>query len=153
MISEPVFLDTNIFLRHLLNDDSDKSLACFNLIQAIESGDQIAWTTDLVLAEVVFVLSSKRTYNLRREEIRDRLLPLIHLRGLKISPKHLYDRIFELYTTLSIDYIDCYHAALIEQRGEPTLYSYDTDFDDIPTLRRLEPPLPGQTRSRQTNDS
>jgi predicted nucleic acid-binding protein len=133
------FLDTNVILRHLLNDDPAKSPACFALIAAIEDNRVSAWTSDLVIAEVVFILSNKKTYNLPREAIRNRLLPLIHLRGLQLPRKRLYDRIFELYTTLPIDYIDCYHAALIEQHHPSSLYSYDSDFDRVPAIRRLEP--------------
>ncbi|MDO8672379.1 MAG: VapC toxin family PIN domain ribonuclease, partial [Dehalococcoidia bacterium] len=81
----------------------------------------------------------KKTYNLRREEIRDRLLPLINLPNLKIDKKRLFNRIFDLYTSLAIDYIDCYHAALIEQTRPPELVSYDLHFDQIRGLRRLEP--------------
>mgnify|MGYP001619259553 CR=1 FL=1 len=133
------FVDTNIILRHLLNDDPVKSPACFALIQAIEQGAVLAWTSHLVIAEVVFVLSSKRTYNLSRPEVRDRLLPLINLPNLKIAQKRLFGRIFALYTSLPIDYIDCYHAALLEARKEPELYSCDSHFDEIGGIRRFEP--------------
>ncbi len=133
------FLDTNIILRHLLNDDPEESPACFALIEAIEQGTVLAWTSHLVIAEVVFVLSSKRTYNLSRPEVRDRLLPLINLPNLKIAQKRLFGRIFELYTSLPIDYIDCYHAALLEGRPEPELYSYDGHFDQVKDVRRFEP--------------
>lgn len=74
-----------------------------------------------------------------RERIRDILLPIILLPGLKLTPKRLYRRIFDLYTALPIDYIDCYHVALIEQRKNPDLYSYDTDFDKVGGLNRQEP--------------
>lgn len=133
------FLDTNIILRHLLNDDPERSPACFALIRAIERGQFSAWTSELVIAELVFVLSSRQTYNLSRETVRDLLLPLINLTGLKIPRKRLYHRVFELYTGSPIDYIDAYHAALIESRRQQELYSYDTDFDRVAGLRRLEP--------------
>ncbi len=100
------FLDTNIILRHLLNDDPVKSPACFHLIQAIEQGKASALSSHLSIAEVVFVPSNKKTYNLSREEIRDRLLPLINLPGLKIDKKRLFNRVFDLYASLPIDYID-----------------------------------------------
>lgn len=137
------FLDTNIFLRHLTNDDPVRSPACFALIQAIEQDRLEAWTSDLVIAEVVFVLSNKRTYDLEREIIRDLLLPLINLPGLKLPHKRLYYRVFELYASLPIDYVDAYHAALVESRKERELYSYDPDFDGIPGLTRLEPSTSG----------
>lgn len=134
------FLDTNIFLRHLLNDDPRRSRACLALIEGIEKGQLTAWTTDLVIAELVFVLGSKHTYSLDRESIRDLLLPLINLSGLKLPRKRLYRRIFELYTSLPIDYIDAYHATLVESSEEHELYSYDLDFDRIADITRLEPP-------------
>jgi uncharacterized protein len=133
------FLDTNILLRHLLNDDPIQSTAALALIQAIEQGRVTVWTSDLVIAEVVFVLANPRTFHLGREAIRDLLLPLINLPGLKLPRKRLYRRIFDLYTTLPIDYIDCYHAALIERRRPGELYSYDTDFDRIAGITRVEP--------------
>ena len=132
------FIDTNVFLRHLLNDDPSKSAAAFALIQAIERGKQTAWTSELVLAELVWVLSSKQGYNLPREHIRSLLVPLISLPGLKIAHKRLYPRIFELYVTLPIDYINAYHAALLLQRGETELFSFDTDFDYVQGLTRRE---------------
>ena len=134
------FLDTNILLRHLLNDHPQQSPACFALIKAIEQGKVKAWTTDLVISEVVFVLANKRTYNLPRQRIRDLLLPLIYLPGLKLPRKRLYQRIFELYTRFpSISFVDVFHAALVESRKEPELYSYDTDFDQVEGLHRIEP--------------
>lgn len=133
------FLDTNIFLRHLLNDDPVESPACFALFQALEQGREAGWTTHLVIAELVFVLANPKTYHLSREAIRDRLLPLIGLPKLKLAQKQLYPRIFALYTSLAIDYIDCYHATLIEHRHGAELYSFDTDFDRIPSLTRHEP--------------
>ena len=133
------FLDSNIVLRHLTNDDPQRGQACFALIQAIERGERMAWTSELVIAEVVFVLSNKRTYGLPRETIRDLLLPLIALPNLKLPHKRLYARIFELYTSLPIDYIDAYHVALAEQRGSREVLSYDRHFDQVEGIMPREP--------------
>lgn len=134
-----MFIDTNVFLRHLLNDHPQHSARAFGLISAIERGDVTAWTTDLAVAELVFVLSSKRTYNLDRQAISDLLVPLLDLSGLRLERKRMYVRVFELYVSLPIDFIDAYHAALLESRGDTALYSFDTDFDLVPGLRRHEP--------------
>lgn len=133
------FLDSNVLLRHLTDDDPAAAHACFALIQAIENGEVTAWTSDLVIAEVVFVLSNKRTYNLDRETIRDLLLPLIELPGLKLPRKRLYRRVFELYTSQPLDYVDAYHVALMERRGATTVFSYDRHFDRVPGIQRREP--------------
>lgn len=133
------FLDTNIFIRHLTNDHPQHSPACFALIQAIEQGKVQAWTSDIVVSEVVFVLASKNLYNLKREMIRDLLLPLINLQGIKLPNKRMYRRVFDLYTSLPVDYVDAYNAALMESRKQREIYSYDVDFDKIPGITRHEP--------------
>ena len=133
----PSFVDTNIFLRHLTHDDPQQSPRSTAFFKAIEDGREQAWTTHLAIAEIVWVLGG--SYRLSRADIRDILLPLISLPGLRIPGKGIFARIFELFVNTKIDYIDCYHAALLEARGETDLYSYDTDFDRVPSLRRQEP--------------
>ncbi len=133
------FLDTNIFLRHLLNDHTEQSPACLALICDIEQGKEQVWTTDLVVAELVFVLSSKNLYALSREKIGSLLLPLIELPGIKLPNKRLYRRIFEIYSAQNIDFIDAYHAACIEKSAPNELYSYDKDFDRVDSVSRLTP--------------
>lgn len=134
-----LFLDPNVILRHLTNDDPERGLACFAVMQAIERGELSVWTSDLVIAEVVFVLSNKKTYGLSREAIRDLLLPLIGLPGIKLANKRSYRRAFELYTALPMDYIDAYHVALMEQRGIGEILSYDSHFDQVEGIKRREP--------------
>jgi predicted nucleic acid-binding protein len=138
----PVFLDTNIFLRQLRNDHSQWSPACQQLFRDIEAGKRTAWTTDLAIAEVVYVLESKKHYDQERSAIAEALRALLSLRHLKLNHKKRYERIFTLYTTFpQLSYVDCYHAALVEAEGTD-LYSYDTDFDLIGTIVRKVPALP-----------
>jgi predicted nucleic acid-binding protein len=136
-----VFIDTNIFLRHLLKDDETKAEACLALFKQIEAGRLTAWTSDLTIAELVFVLSAKRpnSYGFTRQQVSDALLPLLSLHHLHYPAKGLLPRIFELYTTTPMDFIDAYHIALVEQSGHATLYSYDRHFDRISLVQRLKP--------------
>ncbi|HTE83608.1 MAG TPA: PIN domain-containing protein [Dehalococcoidia bacterium] len=134
----PPFLDTNVLLRHVLDDDPVQSPAAKALIARIEQGEGEVWTTDLAIAEVVWVLSGRR-YGFTRDAIRDVLLPLIGLPGIKLANKRVYSRAFALYTSLPIDYVDAYHAALMEARSKHELLSYDADFDKVPGLIRREP--------------
>ncbi len=77
------FLDTNIFLRYLAGDDPDKGRRAYELLQRVETGEIAVTTTEAVILEIVFVLSSKRTYNRPRVEIRDRLSAILSLKGLR----------------------------------------------------------------------
>ncbi len=112
---------------------------CNRLITAIEQGNVLAWTSPLVIAEIIFVLESPKTYNIARETLRTQLLPLLGLANLRLERKQLYPRIFALYVSYPIDYIDAYHTAMLEQYHQHDLFSFDRDFDALPGLTRREP--------------
>jgi predicted nucleic acid-binding protein len=141
MQAAAIYLDTNIFLRHLRNDHPIWSPACQQVFRDIESGKLQAWTSELAIAEVVFILGSKKHYNQPRQAIAEALLALLFLPKLTIPSKNIYRRVFQLYTMhLKLSYVDCYTAALVEAgRGGKELLSYDTDFDALETIKRKEP--------------
>jgi predicted nucleic acid-binding protein len=133
------FLDANIVLRYLLRDDETKAQHCLQLLERAEKKEITLRTTDLVIAELVWVLESPSTYDLPRERIRELLLPVILLPGLRLPGKKLYRQIFDMYVDLGIDFIDAYNAVHMEKRRLTIIYSYDSDFDRIAGLNRVEP--------------
>lgn len=136
-----VFVDTNIFIRYLTKDDPEKAAACFRLFEQANRGVVEITTSESVLAEVVFILSSKRLYNLSRYDIRIRLYPLLMISGLKLPRRRVYLRALDLYSSNTIDFEDALSAAAMEQRQIGEIYSYDHDFDRIKgvAIRRIEP--------------
>ena len=52
-----IFVDTNIFLCFLTNDDPRKADACEQLFKKAVSGKESLFTTELVIAEIVWVLN------------------------------------------------------------------------------------------------
>jgi predicted nucleic acid-binding protein len=133
------FVDTNIFLRYLTKDDPDKAQACFDLFKRANANQVTLTATETVIAEVVYVLSSKRTYNLPRDEIRARLYPLISLQGLRLPQRRTVLRALDLYVAYEIDFEDALIVAHMERQTIRDLYSYDRDFDQVPGVNRQEP--------------
>ena len=133
------FIDTNIFIRHFTRDDPEKAQACLELFQKAEQRQIILTTSESVIAEVVYILSSKQLYHLSREKIRSLLYPLLSLPGLKLPRRKVYLRALDLYATYSIDFEDALIVAQMERQGITDLYSYDRDFERVPGVTRLEP--------------
>jgi uncharacterized protein len=133
------FVDTNIFLRHLTGDDPLKAQACFALFKKAQQNQIQSTTSETVIAEIIYILSSKTLYNLAREQIRARLEPLLSLPGLKLPHRQTYLRALELYVSYSIDFEDALSCAHMEREALNEIYSYDRDFNKIQTLKRLEP--------------
>ncbi len=138
------YLDTNIILRYLLKDDPDKAARAYALLQEVEQGNRTVATTEAVIAEVIYVLSSKRTYNLPRDLVVKRLMPIIMLKGLKIGckavDKRMYADALTLYkTSPTLDFADAIILARMKHEGVTTIISFDTDFDDFPNVTCVEP--------------
>ena len=136
---DDAFLDASVILRYLLRDDEIKAQHCLELLERAERREIALRTTDLVIAELVWVLESTATYNLPRGRIRELLLPVILLPGLKLPGKKLYRRIFDLYLEEDIDFIDAYSAVHMVKQRLTRIYSYDSDFDRIAGISRVEP--------------
>ena len=133
------FLDTNILLEHLVREDELKAIGCRELLLRLEQGQEVAVASDVVIFEVVYILQAPRHYGLSRRRIRELVEPLVALRGLRLPHKTLYTRVFDLYCDSNISFADAYNAAYMEVRGLNEIYSYDTDFDGIKGLTRVEP--------------
>ena len=133
------FLDANVILRYLTRDDPKKAENCYELFQKVKRGEIELTTCEAVIAEVVYVLSSHSLYNLPRDEVCSLLLPIINLYGLKIPQKRLYIRALDIYASKNIDFEDALSFVHMEKRQIKEIYSYDSDFDKLEELRRLEP--------------
>lgn len=134
------FLDANIFLRYLVAEDSAKANACFALFQRLKTGQEVATTSEAIVAEVAYVLRSRAHYALTATEIESRLRPLLTLRGLKLPHKKTYVRGFEIWAAYpALDFEDALIVAHMERLGLREVVSYDTDFDRVPAVQRTEP--------------
>ncbi|HID62013.1 MAG TPA: PIN domain-containing protein [Anaerolineae bacterium] len=133
------FIDANVFIRHLSRDAPEKAQACFELFHKAQRGEITLTTSEAVIAEVVYVLSSKQLYNLPRGEIRKLLYPLLSLPGLKLTHRKIYLRALDLYAAYPLDFGDALIVAQMERQKVSELHSYDRDFDQIAGISRLEP--------------
>ncbi|MBM3130537.1 MAG: type II toxin-antitoxin system VapC family toxin [Chloroflexi bacterium] len=133
------FLDTNIILRYLTKDDPVKAERCYELFQKVKRKEIQVVTSESVLAEVVYVLSSRALYNQPRENIRALLIPLVSWSGLKIAHRRAFLHALELYATTNLDFEDALSVAHMERLKINTILSYDEDFDRIKGIERREP--------------
>lgn len=143
-MTQPQFVDTNIFLRYL-TQDPQRYKACLALFKQAEQNAVHLITSEAIIAEIVFVLSSPKHYNRSRQEIQLALSRLLLLPGLKVPNRNLYLRALGLYAKYMLDFEDCLTIACMEQGSITQLYSYDRGFDQVTGITRLEPVGPEDT--------
>ena len=132
------FIDSNIFLRVLIQENVQSFQICSDLLRQIESRKINAVTSDLVLAEIVWVLTSY--YKRPRSEIV-KSIELINNMGMKTV--NAFDRsiAIRLYSEYSVKYIDALIASINPIfRKKWTVISYDKDFSKLGILWK-EPKL------------
>lgn len=131
------FVDTNVFIRFLTNDIPQKADACEEVFKKAVEKKEIVFTTDLVIAEIIWVLES--FYELQKEEVQTKVEKILNTPNLVCPNKDMILRALALYKEKNIDYIDAYNALILKEKGIDELYSYDKDYDRIDWLTRLEP--------------
>jgi len=117
------FVDTNLFIRYLTNDDPAKAERVERLLKDAAAGKVRLVTAEMVIAEIVWVLES--SYALKSAEIAPLIRAILATSGLDVLNAALVARALEHYESNNIDFIDGYIAAVMEKQGIQELYSFD----------------------------
>ena len=133
-----VILDTNIIIRFVTSDDKIKQKKVASFFEKIEKGEMTALIPDVIFAEIVFVLVSKKLYSLPKKTIQAILLPIINLSHIKLHNKKSIKRALELFVKHGLDFEDALIAAYAE-KGKNEILSFDTDFEKIPSIICKQP--------------
>jgi uncharacterized protein len=134
------FVDASIFIRLLTQDDLEKARRSFDLFQRANRGEIELVTSEAVVAEVVYVLSSPRLYGTPRNEIATRLGAMLVSSGLRLAYKPTVLDALKRYGSTNLHFVDCLCVEHALKEGIPaTVYSYDRGLDRVPGVRRLEP--------------
>lgn len=134
------FLDTNILVRYIADDNADLSPRCTALFEQIATAELDGLLSMTVLFESAYVLAG--IYNLDRVTIAQAMLALVSTPGIKMigNEKSYVDRTLSLYmSNPRLSFADCYHAALALDLCNGEIYTFDQDFGRVSDLTRLEP--------------
>ena len=138
MASDAVcFLDSNILLRVLTQDDGPKAAAAYALLQSVDRGDTRLVTSPAVIFEIAHTLRSY--YGLAKDGVTNLLTPILDMRGLQLEDKDVLRRALELCVQTNISFVDAYNAEYMRREGISCIYSWDEDFDKFEWLNRIEP--------------
>jgi uncharacterized protein len=125
-----LFLDSNIFLRYLLNDNEEMSAKALSIFRDIGDKKVLAYISCLVLHEVSYV--ARNVYKIDRGALADRLVGLVTLDNLLVLdlPQEVVIKSLKEYKTFSVDLADIFYKnrAL---KGGFQIASFDSDMHKI----------------------
>lgn len=134
------FVDANVIIRLITGDDPIKQQQAKALFQTIEQGTTTVTAPDTVIFEVVYVLASKRLYNLSRVQIQQVLAPILRPTAFRLTNKSVVFRALDLYASTNLPFGDAFIVAAMEATHSPVIYSFDAEhLDKVSGIIRREP--------------
>jgi len=136
--AEPVFTDTNLFLRFLTNDVPEQAAAFERLVRQAQDGQVSLVTNSMVMAELVWTLESY--YALPPVEIQARILAILNTPGLEIEDGEILLQAILWYVEKHVDFIDAFNAAWMINHGIQSIGTVDRKhFAHFEGIRFIEP--------------
>lgn len=139
-----IFLDANFLLRYLAQssrpDDLLRNQIATDLLEIAERGEAEITTSEAILAEMAYILTSKNQYRLDVDDAARRIETIVRIRGMRLHEKQTVLNALELWTRFpKIGFVDALAAAYGHQQGVE-LATFDAHFDRIATVNRWTPP-------------
>ena len=122
-MDNPIFVDTNVFLRFFVRDIESFYHKAKDLFEKAESGDVKLETSDIVVAEIVWVLESY--YGFSRAEIKEVVDAILETKNLKVANHSRVKEAIDLYSSGKMDFIDAYNISYINVKGFKKVATFD----------------------------
>ena len=122
-MDDPIFVDTNVFLRFFIRDVESFYHKAMSLFQKAESAQVKLETSDIVIAEIVWVLESY--YDFSKPEIREVVDTILETKNLKVANHSRVKEAVDLYSSGKMDFIDAYNIAYMKAKDFKKVATFD----------------------------
>jgi predicted nucleic-acid-binding protein len=126
-----IILDTSYYIRFLVRDNEKMYEDSTKYFEDLESSLIEVYLPDLILAEIVYVLT--KVYELPRFDVATALQSIIAIDALSMDNKSLALTTLELFSRENLDFADCFLLG----------YSQLSDYDVITFDKKLSNKITG----------
>lgn len=118
-----IFVDTNYFLRFLLEDVESQSLQAKKLIVEAATGKVKLFTSLVAFFEVYWVLRSY--YEKNRRQIFKALIELLDLEFIKLEERVVLESSLRLFKKSNLSLEDCYNLSFAKAKKAQDFKTFD----------------------------
>ena len=109
------------------------------MFERAQSGEIDLMTSEAIVAETIYVLTSDRLYGASRETVATSLLSLLSMHSLHLDHKDIILAALQRFAASRFSFADCLCIEHARQRTAGMVFTYDRGFDRVLDIRRLEP--------------
>ena len=133
-----VFVDTNVIVRHLIQDPPEQAIRATALFRECEAGSVRLVATETVVFETVFVLDTR--YHVPRPDIARMVSRLLSLPGIELAGRaDVFDALEYWISRPGLSFADCLHIFNARRMTGGRISSFDRKIGTAPGITRLEP--------------
>jgi predicted nucleic-acid-binding protein len=122
-MDKTIFVDTNVFLRFFVADVESFYHKAKELFEQAENGKVKLETSDVVIAEIIWVLESY--YGFSKSEIKDVIDAVLETKNLRTSNHSRVKEAINLYEAGKMDFIDAYNIAYMKAKDFKKVATFD----------------------------
>lgn len=130
-----IFLETSLFIRFFTQDDPKKGQESTELFKIVEQGKARPYTSNIVLMEVIFILT--KWYRYPKQQVLEDTYRILSIMNISLVEKTDTRKALQYFKIFPIKYGDCLIASQVPK--EVTLVSYDREFKRIPAIDLVTP--------------
>ncbi len=121
-------LDTNAFLRYLLNDVPDQANQVAELFKAAKTNELKIYAPQIIIFEIAFALD--KYYKFPKNKIVDKLGVLLTTPYLQIQDVRVLQDALILFNSKSLDFVDCF-LNCFAQNKDAKLFTFDKNLHNL----------------------
>lgn len=121
-------IDTNGFLRLLLDDIPEQANQIESLLKRAKKGEFEIFLPQIVVFEVVFTL--EKYYRLNKEEVLDKVESLVSIGYIDVESREIFVKSLSLYRSNNISFVDCF-IFVLAQKNDAELFTFDKKLEKL----------------------
>lgn len=118
-----IFVDTNVFLRFLLEDNDKQSKEARLLFEQASEGKAIVFTSLIVFFEIYWLF--KGLFKKSKEEVCMILKNLLEMKFLIFAEHGVFERAIDIYQKTNLDLEDSYNLAYAKSNKATGFKTFD----------------------------
>lgn len=122
---QQLVLDTNSYLRFLLNDIPEQADKVSQLFVKAKAQDLEIFIPQIVIFEIEFALD--KYYKFPKTEVTDKLRVILATPYLKIQDVDIFDEALILFNNKNIDFVDCFLLCAAKSKNS-SLFTFDENL-------------------------
>ena len=121
-------IDTNGYLRLLLNDIPEQADQIEELLTQAKRGKILIFLPQIIIFEIVFIL--EKYYHINKDEVLNKVESLVSVGYVEVESKEIFLEAILLYRNNNISFVDCFLFVSANDRNAG-IFTFDKKLEKL----------------------